>query len=377
MNNTSGPIWIGAGEASGDMHGALLAKALLKQDPDTRLAGMGGPAMEKAGVDIRYPMQLISLVGLTEVIGGLPRILRLLRQVRETFEQIRPRAIVLIDCPDFHFRVIRIARKLGIPVYYYISPQIWAWRSGRAKFLRDNVRRVMCILPFEKEFYATFGMDVDYVGNPLVDQIPLDELDSLDVDDAHVGLLPGSRGKEVATLLPEFAQTARNLLQDRPDMKFTIIRAPGMDKSRLLELWPDDLPVHIAEPDQRYHVIRSSRFVMAASGTVALECALIGTPAIIAYKLSAISYKVAQWVVNVEFASLPNLILGHEVYPEHLQERASAPSLTQTATLWLENQQAYNGVKNELARLRTMLGQPGAPDRAARIILDDLATEAK
>ncbi len=376
MNDTtSGPIWIGAGEASGDMHGALLAKSLLKLAPSAKLTGMGGPAMEQAGVDIHYPMQLISLVGLTEVIGGLPRILKLLRQVRETFERIRPRAIVLIDCPDFHFRVIRIARKLGIPVYYYISPQIWAWRSGRAKFLRDNVRRVMCILPFEKEFYAKFGMDVDYVGNPLVDQIPLAELDHMPVDDTHVGLLPGSRGKEVASLLPEFAQTARNLLQHNPNLKFTIIQAPGMDKNRLLELWPDDIPVNMATPEDRYRVIRSSRFVMAASGTVALECALIGTPAIIAYKLSPLSYRVARLVVNVEFASLPNLILGHEVFPEHLQKEATAASLTETATLWLENQQAYDKIKAELSRLRTMLGEPGAPARAARIILDDLATE--
>lgn len=372
--NNAGPLWISAGEASGDMHGALLAKALKQLDPTIDMVGMGGPAMQEAGVDIAYPMQLISLVGITEVIGGLPKILKLLRDVRKTFERIKPRAVVLLDCPDFHFRVVRIARSLGIPVYYYISPQVWAWRSGRAKFLRDNVRRIMCILPFEQEFYARFDMDVDYVGNPLVDQVPLRELDALPEDRTHIGILPGSRTKEVSTLLPEFAETARRLLQTDPGLHFTIIRAPGMEKERLLSLWPADIPVALADPEERYETIRSSRFVLAASGTVSLECALIGTPALIAYRVSNLSYKVAQLVVNVDFVSLPNLILGREVFPEHLQDRASADGMTPTARLWLEDEQAFTTVKQELRRLRTMLGEPGAANRAAHIILDDLET---
>ncbi|WP_147820487.1 lipid-A-disaccharide synthase [Salidesulfovibrio onnuriiensis] len=372
--NNSGPVWISAGEASGDMHGALLVKALKRQNASLELVGMGGPAMEDAGVGIQYPMQLISLVGLTEVLGGLPRILKLLRALRKDFERIRPRAIILLDCPDFHFRVVRIARKLGIPVYYYISPQIWAWRSGRANFLRDNVRKVLCILPFEKEFYARFGMDVDYVGNPLVDQVPTAELDTRAVDEKHIGILPGSRGKEVATLLPEFAETARRLLERDKDLHFTIIRAPGMGKERLMDIWPVDVPVAFAEPEDRYTVIRSCKFVLAASGTVSLECALIGTPALIAYKLSSLSYRIARWVVKVDFASLPNLILGKEVFPEHLQDMASADALTRSAHIWLENLEIFNRVKEELERLRTMLGEPGAPDRAAKIILDDLET---
>ncbi len=372
--NNTGPIWISAGEASGDMHGALLTKALKRLEPTMELVGMGGPAMREAGVDIRYPMQLISLVGITEVLGGLPKILKLLRDVRKNFERIRPRAIILLDCPDFHFRVVRIARKLGIPVYYYISPQIWAWRSGRAKFLRDNVRKIMCILPFEKNFYATFGMDVDYVGNPLVDQVPTAELDKLPVDEKHIGFLPGSRNKEVGTLLPEFAETARRLLAKDKDLHFTIIRAPGMSKERLMDIWPADVPISCAEPESRYEVIRSCKFVLAASGTVSLECALIGTPALIAYQVSPMSYRIGKLVVNVDFISLPNLILGKEVFPEHLQDMASADGLTRSALIWLNNRDIFDRVKGELERLRTMLGEPGAPDRAARIILDDLKT---
>lgn len=372
--NNSGPVWISAGEASGDMHGALLVKALKKLDPDMELLGMGGPSMEQAGVAIKYPMQLISLVGITEVLGGLPKILKLLRDLKKDFERIKPRAVILLDCPDFHFRVVRIARKLGIPVYYYISPQIWAWRSGRAGFLRDNVRKVLCILPFEKDFYSSFGMDVDYVGNPLVDQVPTAKLDNLAKDETHIGILPGSRTKEVSTLLPEFAETARRLLKQDNTLHFTIIRAPGMSKDKLMDIWPVDVPVTFADPEDRYEVIRSCRFVLAASGTVSLECALIGTPALIAYQVSPLSYRIAQWVVNVDFVSLPNLILGKEVFPEHLQDMACADALTRSANIWLNNKEIFTRVTTELERLRTMLGEPGAPERAAQLILDDLKT---
>lgn len=370
--NPDGPVWISAGEASGDLHGAVLCRELKRRDSSLSIMGMGGPAMERAGCDVRYPMSLISLVGLTEVFAGLPRIIRLLGKLKRDFRRERPRAIILLDCPDFHFRVAKMARKMGIPVYYYISPQLWAWRSGRAKFLRENVRDVFCILPFEKDFYAHYGMDVSYIGNPLVDEVPLDRLQGIDPEPERVGILPGSRNKEISTLLPEFTEVAKRLRERNPAVRFSLFRAPGMPVERLMEFWPEELPVDIVDPDDRYEGMRRCSFVLAASGTVSLELALVGTPSIIAYRLSKLTYLIGSMIVNVDFISLPNLILGREVFPEMVQENATADALFGQAQSWMENPARTEAVREDLRQLRNMLGEPGAAGRAADIILKDL-----
>lgn len=370
--NPHGPIWINVGEASGDLHGAVLIKALKTAHPGATFTGMGGPAMAAEGMDIRYDMKLISLVGITEILGGLPRILKLLGQIKRTLAEIRPRAIILVDCPEFNFRIAKAAKKLGIPVYYYISPQIWAWRSGRVHFLREHVRRVICILPFEKAFYEKFGVDVDYVGHPLMDVLPLETLDAIEVDDNRIGLLPGSRSKEISTMLPLFADTARLLAKQHPDLRYVMVCAPGRDKEHLASLWPDDIPVECVEPDNRYETFRSCKFMLAASGTVTLETALIGTPTIVAYQVSALSAIIGRMLINVDFISLPNLIAGKEVSPEFVQEKATPEALAHTAGKWLDDPDAYAGVKRELIDLRSQVGDPGAALRAAKIIIDDL-----
>jgi lipid-A-disaccharide synthase len=372
--NPSGPVWISAGEASGDIHAAALLSALREVEPALSALGMGGPALTKAGCDVRFPMRLISLVGLTEVLSGLPRILRLLGQVKRVLMEARPRAVILIDCPDFHFRVARIAKKLGIPVYYYVSPQVWAWRSGRVEFLRRFTRRVLCILPFEKDFYAARGMDVDYVGHPLMDQMPLVELDTMRPDPDLLGLLPGSRRKEITALLPEFAGAARLLRERLPNLKLALARAPGVDESFLRQFLPPELPVTIFPPEDRYRMMRQSRALLAASGTVTLEAALIGTPTVVAYKLSALSFAIGKAVVQVKWASLPNLIMGREIFPELLQEKAKAGLLAERVRPWLAEDIALAAARSDLAGLRAKVGGPGAAHRAAAIILDDLRT---
>ena len=367
-----GPIWFSVGEASGDLHGAELIKRMKEVHFDTEFIGMGGPSMTEEGFKPLYDMKLISLVGITEILGGLPRILLLLRKIKKKLAEVRPRAIILVDCPEFNFQIAKMAKKLGIPVYYYISPQIWAWRSGRVHFLRKYVRRVICILPFEKQFYEKFGVEVDYVGHPLMDVLPLETLDALPVDEQRIGLLPGSRTKEISTLLPVFAETARKLSKRHPNLRYVMVCAPGRDKAQLMDQWPEDIPVECVEPDNRYETFRSCKFIMAASGTVTLETALIGTPVIVAYKLSPISYYLATKLVNVEYASLPNLILDKEIYPEQLQDDAEAGKIAVIAHTWLNDPKAYAAVKDQLGILRTMVGEPGAPKRAAEIIYNDL-----
>lgn len=375
-NNDRPVVWISAGEASGDLHGALLMKAFRKFAPNLQFTGMGGSAMAEAGFEARYPMELINTVGLTEVLSALPRILRTIKNIKRDLAEVRPDALVLIDCPDFNFRLLKTAFELDIPVYYYISPQIWAWRSGRVNILRKYVRKVLCILPFEKDFYARQGMEADYVGSPLLDQLPLNELAGIERDPLKVGILPGSRGSEVKKLAPVFAGAAGLLKQCVPGVKFSLVLAPHMTRERVMEHFKapkgiETPEVEFVESADRYQAIKSCALTMCASGTVTLETALIGTPFLLSYKLSPLSW-LFTFLVNVEYAGLPNLILGREAFPEMIQSKANPEDIAARAQSWLTDPEALSQVHDDLARIRTMVGEPGAPERAAKIILNDL-----
>lgn len=371
-------IWINAGEVSGDMHGALLLEALRERGPDFRFIGMGGPHLRAAGLEALFRSEDLSVMGITEVVGQLPRILRMLSGIKEALAREKPSAVILIDAPDFHFRVIRAARDLDIPVYYYISPKVWAWRQGRAGFIRDNVRRLISILPFEVEFYRRFGMEIDYVGNPLIDMINAAGLRDIRVEPGLIGFLPGSRKSEVKALLREFGGAARILRQRLPHLRFACLRAPGIPESLLRSLWPDDVPVNLIEPDARWAFMRRCEMLIEASGTVALESAVIGTPAIVTYKVSPLSYAVGRLLVRVPFISLPNLILGRQVYPELLQAKCNAVPLADAALAWLlpkPGTRPLEEIRLGLEEVRRLLGKPGAANRAAELIVRDIASE--
>ena len=377
---TAQTIWLSAGEVSGDMHGALLLEALRKRAPDLRFIGMGGPSMRAAGLEAFFRSEDLSVMGITEVVGQLPRILRMLSGIKTALAREKPSAVVVIDAPDFHFRVIRAARDLNIPVYYYISPKVWAWRQGRARFIRDNVRRLFSILPFETDFYRRFDMEIDYVGNPLVDMIDYPALRSIPPEPGLIGFLPGSRKREVTALLREFGGAARILRERLPHLRFACLRAPGMDKSLLLSLWPEDVPVDLIEPDGRWAFMRRCEMLIAASGTVTLESAILGVPTIATYKVSPLSYAVGRLLVRVPFFSLPNLILGREVFPELLQKQCDAAPLADTALGWLlprSGDQPFERVRRDLDEVRRRLGEPGAAGRAAEIILRDVTAPEK
>jgi lipid-A-disaccharide synthase len=357
------------------MHGALLLDALRKLEPDLRCTGMGGPHLRAAGLEALFRTEDLSVMGITEVAGQLPRILRMLSGIAKTLEREKPDALVVIDSPDFHFRVIKAARRCNIPVYYYISPKIWAWRRNRARFIRDNVRRMLSILPFEKEFYRHFGMDVDYVGNPLMDLLHRLDLQGVAREPGLIGLLPGSRKKEVTALLREFAGAARILRRRLPGVSFACLRAPGIDADLLRNLWPEDLPVSFIEPDLRWGFMRRCEMLVAASGTAALESAVLGVPTIVVYKVSSLSYALGRLLVRVPFISLPNLILERAIFPELLQKQCDAAPLADAALLWLlprRGERPLEKVRRELEEIRRLLGGPGAADRAAAIILRDL-----
>ncbi len=363
-------IWINTAEPSGDMHGALLAKALLRLRPQARIVGMGGPQLLFAGqMEQTARIEELSVMGFTEVLSRLPRVFGLLREIRRDMTKHPPDLVVCIDAPDFNFRVIRIARSLGVPVVYYISPKLWAWRRGRAKFIQRHVALMLCILPFEVDFYASYRVQAEYVGNPLLDAIDWKEMQEIRREPGRIAILPGSRRKEIESLLPAFGEAARIMLTSRPSLRFCLARAHSVSEERVRQLWPADIPLEVQPPERRHAVMRSSRLAVAASGTVTLETALLGTPTIVAYRLSRLTYALAKRVVRVPYISLPNLILDEAVFPEHLQEQAEARPLAERALDWLESPVILEGIQARLQGLRALLGEPGAPLRAAESIL--------
>lgn len=370
----AGPlIWMNACEPSGDLHGGLLAAALTDALPGVRLAGMGGKAMERAGVDLALRMEKLSVMGISEVLVYLPMVFGMWRTIRRRLTQSRPVAVVLIDSPDFHFRIARMAHRLGIPVFYYISPQVWAWRPGRVAFLKKYVHRLLCILPFEPAFYRIQGMAAEYVGHPLVRELRRPELLAVFPNKARVGFLPGSRQSEIQRLMPVYAQTMHMLHQRDPGLELVVIQAPGMDESFIRDC-AGPLPpvVRFLDSGQRYQHMRECSLLIATSGTVTLESSLLEVPTIVAYKCSRLSFLIAVRLVKVPAISLTNLILGSNVLPEFVQHQATAENLVRKSWSWLQGQGGLEQVRAQLARLPGLLGEADASRRAAAIIARDL-----
>ncbi|SBW11116.1 Lipid-A-disaccharide synthase [uncultured delta proteobacterium] len=369
-------LWISAGELSGDMHGAALVAALRAKAPSLSFIGMGGPYMarEEAFTPL-FRIEELSVMGVTEVLRHLPRILGLLSRIKKSLAENRPDAVIVIDAPAFHFRVIKAARELGIPVYYYISPKAWAWKEKRALFIKENVRRLISILPFEVAFYKKFGMDIDYVGNPLVDMVDWSRIKDVAPVPGKIGLLPGSRNREITSLTPEFGKAARILLQKLPHLTFHMVRAPGVSEETLRALWPADVPLAVCPPDDRYAFMRSCEMLIAASGTVTLEAALTRTPTLVTYKVTPISSILIRMVIKIPYVSLSNLILGKALFPELLQKDADGENIAAKALEWLapaDGSRPLETVREELADLQSQMGEPGAVNRAADVIVEDL-----
>ena len=370
------PLWISAGELSGDIHGAELIAALSARDASLSFIGMGGPHMaEKTNFAPLFQIDELSVMGATEVLRHLPRILNLLSRTKKAMTETRPRALIVIDAPSFHFRVIKVARELNIPVYYYISPKAWAWNQNRALFIKKNVRRLISILPFEVSFYKKFGMDIDYVGNPLVDMVNWEHIKDITPVSGKIGLLPGSREREITSLTPEFGKAASILRQKLPHLSFHMVRAPGVPAEKLHALWPEDVPLTILPPNNRYAFMRSCEMLIAASGTVTLEAALTRTPTLVTYRVSPVTYFLGKTVVKIPYISLSNLILDKALFPELLQRDADGENIAAKALEWLaapDGSRPLDAVRGELAVLQTQMGEPGAVQRAADVILKDM-----
>lgn len=380
-------VMIVAGEASGDLHGSRLIGSMLNTNPELHFCGIGGPELEKCGVELLYDASKIAVVGVVEVVSHLSHILRAQRILRRRLAESRPRLLILIDFPDFNLLLARKAKKLGVPIYYYISPQVWAWRSGRVKTLGSLTDGIGVILPFEEQFYRKRGVDkAHYVGHPLVDTVRSSMTrkefclaNDLEEKRKLIGILPGSRRREVRHLLPEFLAAAESFQQNSEGKPvFLVAQAPTIETEELLHSgiseYRSRLDIHIYHTD-RYELIGACDAVIAASGTATLEILLLGTPMVVAYKLSPLTYRVGKLLVKIDYFSLVNLIAGEEIVTELLQEQAHAEKIAEELHQLIYDEPRRNEQLAGYDRVREKLGGGGASERAAAFALSLMADD--
>jgi len=374
-------IMIIAGEASGDLHGSKLINAICNKNNNIHFSGIGGQALRDAGVTILVDASELSVVGITEVFSKIPNLFKAIANVKRHLKSIKPDLVILIDFPDFNLKIAAAAKKLSIPVLYYISPQVWAWRPGRVKIIRKLVNHIAVILPFEEDFYRKHKVPVTFVGHPLLDNYTQNDLrqsDTLETvgNENHempvIGLLPGSRDREIIRHLPVMLDAAKILQSRLKNIKFIISIAPCVKKKHIEEI----LKKHEAICNYRIatenvkNVFKMSKIVVAASGTVTLEAAIAGTPMVIIYKVSFVSYWLGRLMVQVKNFGLVNLIAGENIVPELLQDKASPENIADTVFNMLNDAKGLKKLRQKLVGIRDMLGGQGASERVARIALN-------
>ncbi|MBK7381748.1 MAG: lipid-A-disaccharide synthase [Flavobacteriales bacterium] len=379
-------LYIIAGEASGDLHGANLVRELFacaspnnehrttNNDPPNNLSirAWGGDRMSAAGAEVVKHYRELAFMGFTQVIMNLRTILRNIEVCKQDIEAFKPDAIVLIDYPGFNLRIAEWAHAKGIPVYYYISPQVWAWKKGRAYTIKRVVDRMYVILPFEKEWYAKYGMDVEFVGHPLLDAIQQEgsaPLKPLPGDDARpvVALLPGSRQQEIHRILPLMVSVAGRF----PQYRFVLAAAPSVPDG-LYKQFIGIAPVEVVK-DRTYDVLRHARAALVTSGTATLETALFGVPEAVCYSGSALNVWIARRLVDIEFISLVNLIMGKEVVRELIQSDLTVDSMAKELEQLMADGPYRSTMLNSLTALRIKLGGPGASHKVATAVWKSLA----
>ena len=380
------PLRVGllAGGASGDTLGADLIAALRRRAPDAKFFGVAGPKMQAAGCESWEPAESLAVMGLFDVLRDLPRLAKLLARIKRMFLTARPDVFIGIDAPDTNLRVARRLHAAGIPTVQYVSPQVWAWRQGRARNMRESVDLVLCLLPFEKRFYDEHGIRAEFVGHPLADAIP-ENVDresarralGLDAQASVVALLPGSRRGEVARLAPDFAATARWLAAQRPNLIFVAPMASAATRqifSRVLKRDAPNLEVQLID-GQATAALSAANVVLVASGTASLEAALCKRPMVVVYRLGAIT----AWVlthfnlVKSKFFAQPNLLADRRVVGEYFQDQIIPESIGAELLMWLDDTERRSALEAEFAQIHANLRQ-GAGTRAAQAILELLST---
>lgn len=347
-----------AGEASGDLHAAEVIAELKKLDPKLETFGIGGDLLQHQGMTLLHHAREMGIVGLFNVIRHLGMFRRIFRELVDRIAKERPDAVLLVDYPDFNLRLAKKCKALGLRVIYYISPQIWAWRRGRVKQIAKSVDHMIVIFPFEEEFYRQHKVPVTYVGHPLIEELVQSENRPRSaVLGPRIALLPGSRRMEVNALLPAMVDAVRILAADA-----FIVQAPTIDRSLLESLAPG---VRIV-PHDRGEAVSGADVALSSSGTATLECAVLGTPVVVMYRLSPMTYRLAKWLVRLPHFSLVNIVAGKKVVPELLQHEVTGENIAAAVRPLLADS---DRVRRELRIVREKLGGPGASRRAAEAIM--------
>jgi len=363
------------GEDSGDLHGANLIKACRRVDSQLSFYGIGGTCMAAAGCRIIFPSTELAVVGAVEVIAHLPSVFRAYQIVkRELNSNSPPDLLILIDFPEFNLLLASLAKKSGIPVLYYVSPQVWAWRRYRVKKIARVVDCLAVILPFEKDFYRAHGVRVEYVGNPLVDDFRREmtreeffRCQGFDIEKPLVGLFVGSRRNELRYMLETILEAAALVLAKHPDTQFVLPVAPSLKKENLvpvIERW--GIPVCLVR-DNIYDVAGACDAVVCVSGTVTLQVALTATPMVIIYKLSPLTYLLGRLLVKVPFIGLANIVAGERVARELIQGQASPEGISKEIFCILENAHYAQQLKEGLFTVKEKLGEGGCSEKVARL----------
>jgi lipid-A-disaccharide synthase len=369
-------IMIVAGEDSGDIHGAALVRAIHRLNPGTRFFGMGGHRMREGGVEIIADASQMAVVGVTDVLLHLKLILQIMNRLESVIRERKPDLLILIDYPGFNLRLAKSAKKMGTVILYYISPKVWAWGKGRIATIRRYIDKMAVIFPFEESLYKNAGVNASFVGHPLLDIVKTkyqreEALDKFGLakDKTTIALLPGSRRSEVDRLLPEMLKAAVLIRENRPGVQFVLPLADTISPESITPMTDaNPVKVHIIR-NETYDALAVSDIAIVASGTATLETALLDVPMVIIYRVSALTYYLAKVAVRIEHLGLVNILAGKTVVPELLQKEATGEKIAAEILDMLTNRDRIDAMKTEYSQIKTMLGERGAADRAARLAL--------
>ena len=356
-------VLLSAGDVSGDIHAAGLIRELRSFIPELEVYGIGGDRLTEEGMEVYHHVDSLSVVGIGETFGRIRNILKAGRDARRLLKERQPDVVVLVDYPGFNLRLAKTAHNLGIKVFYYIPPQIWAWGRGRVRYIKRWVDTVITLLPFEDDFYKGHGIKTFFVGHPLLDEIGVG-----DVEDRFVALLPGSRMGEIKNILPLLLSLSNHF----PDEEFIIPLASDRHEDFVRSLCHRINPEVAVVSGSTYEILSRSKLVVTASGTVTLECAIIGVPFIIVYKVSLLTWLVARALVDVPYIGLVNLVAGRRIVKEFLQSDAVEDKIVPLMRELLGNKRERECIKVELKKVRETLGEKGASKRAAKVIAEGM-----
>ncbi|MBU1047401.1 MAG: lipid-A-disaccharide synthase [Candidatus Omnitrophica bacterium] len=372
-------IMLIAGEPSGDLHGANLMRNLKKVDNSLDFIGAGGKKMEQEGLIGITDMDSLAVVGIKEIFGKYASLKQAFRRLTEIIENNKPDCLILIDYPGFNLRMAKIAKEKNVPVFYYISPQIWAWGRNRIKKIKKYVDKMFVILPFEKEFYLQYGVNAEFLGHPLLDIVKpnLSKEQSFssfgfNPNEILIGLLPGSRWEEVKLSIPIMAQACKTIAKEVPNIQFGILVSENIDVKKIESLVPHNKQVFHFIKDKNYNFINICDLVLVNSGTATLEVAILGKPMLIIYKLSFLSWLILKMLVKIPYIGLANIIKGEKIVPEFIQFAATPSKVAKEALSILVDENRIITIQKNLSEVKAKLGKEGASEKTAQAILEEI-----